>query len=125
MSIQNNFPNIKPTLLLDFANTKRLDPRITFTRNSPATYYDGKTVAKAEENLLLYSQEFDNAAWVKVRSVVTTNTSLAPDNTLTSDTLTCKADSVSGFLLPNQLHVTQQRHMFHPFISKKEHATGR
>jgi hypothetical protein len=40
MSIQTNFPAIKPTLLLDFANVKALDPRITFTRASTATYID-------------------------------------------------------------------------------------
>jgi hypothetical protein len=40
MAIQSNFPAIKPTLLLDFANVKALDPRITFTRASIATYFD-------------------------------------------------------------------------------------
>lgn len=40
MSITSNFPAIKPTLLLDFANTKQLDSRITFTRASTATYID-------------------------------------------------------------------------------------
>lgn len=30
-------PNVRPTLLLDFANGQALDPRITFTRNSAAT----------------------------------------------------------------------------------------
>jgi hypothetical protein len=40
MSIQNNFPALKPTLLLDFANTEELDSRITFTRASTATYFD-------------------------------------------------------------------------------------
>jgi hypothetical protein len=40
MSIASNFPAIKPTLLLDFANTEELDPRITFTRASTATYFD-------------------------------------------------------------------------------------
>lgn len=40
MSIQSNFPAIKPTLLLDFANTRTLDGRITFTRASTATYFD-------------------------------------------------------------------------------------
>jgi hypothetical protein len=40
MAIQSNFPAIKPTLLLDFANVKALDPRITFTRASTATYVD-------------------------------------------------------------------------------------
>ena len=84
MSIQANFPAIKPTLLLDFANTEALDPRITFTRASTGTYYDGKTVAKAEENLLTYSQEFDNAAWTPA-GTVTSNVTLAPDGTLTAD----------------------------------------
>jgi hypothetical protein len=55
MAIQSNYPDIRPSLNLDFANTKTLDPRVTFTRASTATFYDGKTVAKAEENLLLNS----------------------------------------------------------------------
>jgi hypothetical protein len=42
MSIKASFPDIKPSLMLDFANTKRLDPRITFTRATTATYYDGQ-----------------------------------------------------------------------------------
>ena len=54
----SNLPQIKPSLNLDFANGKQLDPRITFSRNTVATYYDGKSVAKAEENLLTYSQDF-------------------------------------------------------------------
>jgi hypothetical protein len=88
MSIKANFPDIKPSLMLDFANTKRLDPRITFTRATTATYYDGKTVAKAEENLFLYSQEFDNAAWSTSNATVTSNSTTAPDGTTTADTIT-------------------------------------
>lgn len=84
MSIKNKFPNIKPSLNLDFANTKRLDPRITFTRASAATYWDGKTFAKAEENLLKYSQEFDNAAWTKLNSSITQNAEVAPDGSTTA-----------------------------------------
>ena len=38
MSISQNFPTIRPTLNLNFARSKRLDPRITFTRSSTATY---------------------------------------------------------------------------------------
>jgi len=52
MAIKQNFPDIKPSLNLDFANTKSLDPRIDFTRASTATYFDGETFAKAEENLI-------------------------------------------------------------------------
>jgi hypothetical protein len=53
-----SLPDIKPSLNLDFANVKKLDPRITFTRGSTATYYDGKTFAKAEENLFVDSENF-------------------------------------------------------------------
>ncbi len=80
-------PTIRPTLNLDFANSQAVDPRIAFTRPSPATYYDGKTFAKAEENLLLYSQEFDNAAWANIGTTETANTATAPDGTTTADTL--------------------------------------
>jgi hypothetical protein len=94
MSISQNFPATLPSLSLDFANTKKLDPRITFARASAGVAYDGKTVAKAEENLLLHSQEFDNAAWVKLASSVTANTTNAPDGTATAETLTAAAGTV-------------------------------
>lgn len=38
-------------------------------------------------NLLTYSEQFDNGAWVKTRASVTTNTIAAPDGTLTADKL--------------------------------------
>jgi hypothetical protein len=37
-SSQNIFPSVRPTLDLDFANSKTLDPRITFTRASGGSY---------------------------------------------------------------------------------------
>jgi hypothetical protein len=86
MSIAQNFPTISPSLSLDFANVQALDPRITFTRASTATYYGTRT-ALAEQNLLLYSQEFDNAAWTKTSTTVTANSTTAPDGTTTADTL--------------------------------------
>jgi len=58
-----NYPQIKPTLNLDFSNTKTLDPRINFRRGTPGAYYDGKTYAKAEENLISYSEDFSQ--WSK------------------------------------------------------------
>lgn len=85
MAIAPNFPAIRHSLLLDFANSKVLDPRITFGRASAATYYDGKTVAKAEENLLVRSQEFDAASWNKTRISVAANATTAPDGTVTAD----------------------------------------
>ena len=64
------YPTIKPTLNLDFANSGTVDPRITFARATTATYYDGKTTAMAEQNLLLQSNTFSNAAWVATNGTV-------------------------------------------------------
>ena len=85
MSLSNNFPAIKPSLLLDFANTKALDPRVTFTRSTTATYYDGVTTAKAEENLFTRSQEFEGGDWSKTGTTITANAATAPDGTSTAD----------------------------------------
>ena len=42
MVLGDDYPTILPSLNLDFANARTLDPRITFTRNTGATYYDHK-----------------------------------------------------------------------------------
>lgn len=93
MSLSSNFPAIKPSLLLDFANTKQLDPRVTFARATTATYYDGVTTAKAEENLLLQSQAFDTSPWTAFQASVSANTVAAPDGTTTAETITATATS--------------------------------
>jgi hypothetical protein len=64
-----------------------VDPRVTFTRAGTRTYF-GQEVVKAEENLLIRSQEFDNAAWVKTSATVTANAETAPDGTSTAETIT-------------------------------------
>ena len=88
MSIAQNFPNIKPSLMLSFADTKQLDNRVTFTRSTPAVYYDGKTTAMAEQNLLLYSKGFGAASSISI--TLTANASTGPDGT-----------SVATSLIPN------------------------
>lgn len=96
---------MRPSLLLDFAKTKMLDTRITFTRNSKAGYFDrngvyqmaaageprfdhdpatgickGLLIEEQRTNLLTYSEQFDNAAWPKLSGAnVTPTASLAPD----------------------------------------------
>lgn len=93
MAIQNNFPAIKPTLLLDFSNTKALDSKVTFTRASTATFY-GTQTAKAEENLLLQSQAWATTPWfVNIGGSVTAvnNSAAAPDGTTTATSLTFSA----------------------------------
>ena len=52
-----------------------------------------RPVLRARYNFLTYTEEFDNAVWVKAASVsVSPNTSIAPDGTLTADTITADAD---------------------------------
>ena len=65
MTISANFSATRPSLLLDFSNQTVLDPRVTFARTTTALYYDNKSAALAEQNLLLYSNTFTNAAWLK------------------------------------------------------------
>jgi hypothetical protein len=88
MSIQSNFPAIAPTLNLSFALTKALDPRITFSRTSTATYY-GTQTAKAEENFLTFSQAFDNNSGWSPSGIATrtADNQTAPDGTQTAETI--------------------------------------
>jgi hypothetical protein len=98
MAIANLYSVVQPSLLLDFANVKALDPRITFSRASTARYYNGVTVAKAEENLISQSEAFNDSGWTKFVLTATANTSTAPDGTSTADTITATATNASHAL---------------------------
>lgn len=112
MTIADLYPNADPSLLLDFANVKALDPSVTFTRNSVGTYWDrsgvlriaaanrprfdhdpitlesrGLLVEQSATNLLDYSEQFDNAAWTKDNSTVTANAAVAPSGATTADAI--------------------------------------
>jgi hypothetical protein len=94
MSIAQNFPALKPSLLLDFSNTEALDSRVTFARASTATYY-GTQTAKAEENLLLQSEEFESP-WAAPSGIsVVPDAATAPDGTTTADSLVATTVSTS------------------------------
>jgi len=110
MTIKALYPTVRPTLNLDFARTKALDPRVTFTRASTGTFvgadgliktaasgaprFDhnpatgeslGLLVEEARTNLITYSEQFDNAAWTKELCSITANATTAPDGTATAD----------------------------------------
>ena len=119
-SAELDYPTVLPTLDLDFANSKTLDPRITFTRASGGSYvgadgliksaavneprFDhnpttgeslGLLVEEARTNRHTYSEQFDNAAWGKNGATITSNATTAPDGTTTAD----KFASTSGAAL--------------------------
>jgi hypothetical protein len=79
--------DVQPTLNLDFVNAKTLDSRITFARATNATFYNANSSAKAEENLVIRSQEFYTGSWGKSSTTVTPNATTAPDGTSTADSM--------------------------------------
>jgi hypothetical protein len=83
-----------PSLDLRFAENKSLvdsvsgQNLITFTRASTGTFVDSDGVIRsAATNLLLRSEEFDNAAWTKSRATVTADNTTAPNGLTTADKL--------------------------------------
>lgn len=100
------------SLYLNFLAGAPLDSRVTFTRATTATFvgsngliqsaainaprfdYDPVTLAakgllieEQRTNLLTYSEQFDNAAWLKDSSTVTANTTVSPDGNTNADTI--------------------------------------
>jgi hypothetical protein len=59
----------------------------------------GVLIEGARTNLLVRSQEFDNAAWVKSNATVTANVGAAPDGTTTADQVT--ATGADGYIIPS------------------------
>jgi hypothetical protein len=113
MAISQNFPEEGPTLNLNFAGSRTLDPRITFTRTSSATFmgrdglvkiapansarfdhrYNSTTgeveslgllVEEQRSNLITDTETFDSG-WTKFNgSSVTTNATISPDGNQTA-----------------------------------------
>jgi len=107
MSISQNFPSTRPSLNLNFARSKKLDPRITFTRTTTATYVDedglvkiaatdtprfehnpstgeslGLLIEEPRNNLITYSDYSTSNSAINV--TLTQNATTAPDGTNTA-----------------------------------------
>jgi hypothetical protein len=120
-SAELDYPTVLPTLDLDFANSKTLDPRITFTRASGGSYVGADGLIKLagvneprfdhdpttgeslgllieEQRTNLVSNSTYNAStWSNVFPANATLTTgiLAPDGTNTAVRLTCQATGSS------------------------------
>lgn len=71
-----------------FPTTTRLNiPRIDYTNGSCPSLL----IEPPRTNLLTYSEQFDNAAWTKVRALVTANTTISPDGNQNADTFVSAA----------------------------------
>ena len=83
-----------PSLDLQFADNKSLvdgvtgQNLVTFTRASSGTFVGSDGLIRAAvTNLLLRSEEFNDASWVKTGTTVSTNAVVAPNGTTTAETL--------------------------------------
>jgi hypothetical protein len=86
----------RPTLDLRFASSKSLVDHVSgqnlidFTRggNGVGTYVGADGLIKNSViNLLLRSEEYDNASWTKSRTSISANAGAAPDGSITADKL--------------------------------------
>ena len=115
LEVTQEYPTIRPTLDLNFAATKVLDDRITFTRDSVGTYIDengvlkyasnntprfdhdietgeslGLLIEQSSTNLFLHGENFTASYWTKngggsPATTVTADQAAAPDGTMTAD----------------------------------------
>ena len=90
LNVPTGLPTVKPAALFDFANSRSVDPRITFSRasvelycdrtgvwrtaavNEPAIHYDpvthqclGLSAFGGNTNVVLWNRDLTNAAWTK------------------------------------------------------------
>jgi len=88
MSYSNSFPTQRPTLNLDFANSGKLDSRISYARSSTGTALSSERHLSSEN---LISQSADLGSWSEASSAFTTitsNATAAPDGTTTAAQIT-------------------------------------
>jgi hypothetical protein len=115
-SAELDYPTVLPTLDLDFANTKTLDPRITFTRASGGTYvgadgliklagvnearFDhdvltgeslGLLIEESRTNLIVWSENPESEFFQPEQVSFNSNVTIAPDGNQTAD----------KFIIPN------------------------
>jgi len=124
MSVSVSTSSVVPSLSLDFINSKSLDPRIAFSRNSVATRtnqfgllenvsanqprldYDpvtltprGLLIEESRTNRLIYSSQFDNPAWVKTNNpIVSSNVAVAPNSSFSAYSIQASASGTFQYI---------------------------
>lgn len=145
MSISQNFPATWPSLTLDFANSKTLDPRVTFTRASTGTYvgadglvktavadqarFDhdpatgeslGLLIEESRVNSYRYSSDLSNAYWGQQNLLITANSTTSPDGSNTA-TLLVPTTTLGGHYIKPNIAVTTNYITISIFIKSAGH----
>ena len=116
LGVASNRASIRPSLLLDFANTRQLDPRVTFQRASTGKFYDGTSVVKAEENLLIQSQFA--SGWSASGTTLVVNTTTAPDATSTAATITAASGSTEHVVQKTGVSLDVSTYTYSYYVQK-------
>jgi hypothetical protein len=143
MSVLNLYPTVRPTLSFDFVNAGVLDPSVTFTRPTNATYFDetgilrvanpntprfdfspstlaaqGLLIEESRTNLTLQSEDFATT-WTVTGATVSTNATTAPSGTTTADKLQ-EDTSTGSHLVTQNITFTAASHTASIFAKKAE-----
>lgn len=86
--------------------SRRWNPSEIFAASEPGLWVDPSAVANLNwrRNLLTFSEQFDNAAWTKTGATVVANAGVAPDGTMTADSLV--PDTANSGHQVNQIAIT-------------------
>lgn len=152
-SLSATIPIPSPTLDLDFANNRSLidnvsgNNLITFDRASTGTFVNssgniqaaasgvprfsykpslGLLVEGERTNLLLRSEEFENASWLKVDALTTANAIAAPDGSMTADKLieTTSTNPSGHYIVQSATYAPNTYYTFSVFVKAGERSKG-
>lgn len=73
-------------------------PRYDYDASTVPAQPRGLLIEESRSNLLTYSEQFDNAAWTKVRCTITANATIAPDGTSSADRIVEDTTNNSRFI---------------------------
>jgi hypothetical protein len=91
-----------PTATEYFPTTDRFNiPRVDYSTGTASLL-----VEPARTNLLLYSEEFDNAYWSRSSTTITSNNTTAPDGTTTADRLVLTGTSSTARAISRNSSIT-------------------
>jgi hypothetical protein len=92
----------------------------TVTRAADVASITGANFGVTRTNLLVRSEEFDNAAWTKTRSSVTANAITAPNGTLTADQLVEDTTASNTHQVSQSASLTAGTHTYSIFAKAGE-----
>ena len=151
LEVTQEYPTIRPTLDLNFAATKVLDDRITFTRDSIGTYVDedglikyassnvprfnhdpdtreslGLLIEETRTNLAEYGTIVGDTGWYNRPTFTTTlNDSVAPDGRTTATKITSlNAESDPDLYSYEQYSIGSNKTITHTIYIKSPDATN-